>query len=209
MPESLRTVALATTGFMPAAEGDALFDAALEAGRTNPGLPFVEIGSYCGRSTVWLGAAARESATVLYAVDHHGGSEENQAGWEWHDVSLVDPATGRINTLPFFERTIATAQLTDCVIAKVGESVSIAAEWGEPIGLLFIDGGHGRQVARNDWLGWSPHVAPGGTLVIHDVFEDPTDGGQAPYEEIYLPALANGYRESSRTGSLRVLVKQR
>jgi hypothetical protein len=87
--------------------------------------------------------------------------------------------------------------------------VSSAAEWGEPIGLLFIDGGHGRQVARNDWLGWSPHVAPGGTLVIHDVFEDPTDGGQAPYEEIYLPALANGYRESSRTGSLRVLVKQR
>lgn len=53
---------------------------------------------------------------------------------------------------------------------------------------------------------WSQHVTPGGSLVIHDVFENPADGGQAPYEEIYLPAITSGrFVEVSRTGSLRVL----
>ena len=208
LSDSLRTIALATTGFMPADEGDALFAAALEAGRRLPRTAFVEVGSYCGRSTVWVGAAARAASTVVYAVDHHGGSEENQPGWEWHDASLIDPATGRINTLPFFERTIAAAGLDDCVIATVGESSVIAASWDQPIGFLFIDGGHGREVARSDWQGWSPHLAKGGILAIHDVFVDPSDGGQAPYEEIYLPALASGYVDMSRTGSLRVLINE-
>jgi len=209
LPDSLRSIALATTGFMPAEEGDALYVAALDAGHRCPNEVFVEVGSYCGRSTVWLGAAARASSTVLYAVDHHGGSEENQPGWEWHDASLVDPVTNRLNTLPFFERTIATAGLEDCVITTVGVSASIAAAWDKQIAFLFIDGGHGRDVARADWLGWSPHVAVGGVLAIHDVFVDAADGGQAPYEEIYLPAIANGFVELSRTGSLRVLIKER
>ena len=208
LSNSLREIALATTGFMPADEGDALYAAAIDAANRTPGMVFVEVGSYCGRSTVWLGAAARASSTMLYAVDHHGGSEENQPGWEWYDASLVDPATGRINTLPFFERTITMAGLNDCVVAMVGESTAIAASWDQPIGFLFIDGGHGRDVARNDWHAWSPHLAAGGTLAIHDVFVDPKDGGQAPYEEIYLPARASGYVEKSRTGSLRVLVKE-
>ncbi len=194
---------------MPVDEGDALYVAALEAAKRRPRDVFVEVGSYCGRSTVWVGAAARESATVLYAVDHHGGSEENQSGWEWHDAELVDPATGRINTLPFFERTIASAGLGEHVVATVGESTSIAAAWEIPIAFLFIDGGHGREIARSDWQGWSPHVAVGGILAIHDVFVDPAEGGQAPFEEIYLPACANGFVELSRTGSLRVLVRQR
>lgn len=209
LADPLRAVALAATGFMPADEGDALYVAALDAGRRRPGEVFVEVGSYCGRSTVWVGAAARESSTVLHAVDHHGGSEENQPGWEWHDPSLVDPATGRINTLPHFERTIDAAGLGDCVVAQVGESAVIAASWTMPIGFLFIDGGHGREVARADWQGWSPHVSVGGVLAIHDVFVDPAAGGQAPYEEIYLPAVSTGFIETSRTGSLRVLVRER
>jgi predicted O-methyltransferase YrrM len=202
----LRAVALAATGFMPPDEGDALHDAARAAVESVPGLPFLEVGSYCGRSTVWLGAAARESGTVVFAVDHHYGSEENQPGWEWHDRSLVDPETGRLDTLPHFRRTIRRAGLDDVVIAVVGESPTVARAWRTPLAFLFVDGGHGVEPARLDYELWTPHVAPGGTLAIHDVFPDPADGGRPPYEEIYLPAVTSGrFTEVSTTGSLRVL----
>ena len=155
---------------------------------------------------MWFGEAARLSNTVLHAVDHHGGSEENQPGWEWHDQTLVDPATGRLNTLPHFEHTMQRANLTSVVKAVVGDSPVIASSWNEQIGMLFIDGGHGRDVARNDYVAWTPHVAVGGTLAIHDVFSDPALGGQAPYEEIYLAAInSKNFVETSCTGSLRIL----
>ena len=202
----LREAALSATGFMPESEGDALHEAALDAGRARPGLPFVEIGSYCGRSTIWLGDAARRSETVLFAVDHHRGSEENQSGWEWHDESLVDPAVGRMDTLPRFRRTVHDAGLEDVVVAIVGQSPTVARYWTTQVAFLFIDGGHGSEPARLDYLRWTPHVAPGGLLAIHDVFTDPADGGQAPYEQIYLPAVSSGLFEPVSTcGSLRVL----
>lgn len=202
----LRAIALATKGFMPASEGDALYRAACSRGITPAGHAFVEIGSYCGRSTVWLGAAARQSATILYAVDHHGGSEENQVGWEWHDPSLVDSASNRINTLPHFQLTIASCGLNDVVCAIVGDSSSIGSTWSIPIDFLFIDGGHGADVAHRDYEAWTRHVAPGGLLAIHDVFSDPNQGGQAPYEQIYLPAVHSGeFVETSEVGSLRIL----
>jgi MMP 1-O-methyltransferase len=191
---------------MPAAEGDALFDAAVAAGKALPGLAFVEVGSYCGRSTVWLGAAARASGTTLFAVDHHRGSEENQAGWEWHDESLVDPLIGSIDTLPRFRHTVYAAGLEDVVVAVVGTSPVVSRFWSTPLAFCFIDGGHGVEPARMDYLGWSPHVAVGGTLAIHDVFPDPAHGGRPPYEQIYLPAIASGlFVEASATGSLRLL----
>lgn len=202
----LRSIALATKGFMPEVEGDALFDAACALTNLKPRQVFVEVGSYCGRSTVWLGVAARYCHTTLYAVDHHGGSEENQPGWEWHDATLVDPATGRINTLPHFENTISRAGLADVVCTVVGDSSQIAASWSKPISFLFIDGGHGAEVARNDYQGWSKHVVAGGVLAIHDVFTDPLHGGQAPFEQIYLPAIASKlFVDVSATGSLRIL----
>jgi predicted O-methyltransferase YrrM len=195
---------------MPPDEGDALYAAALSAAEACPGLPFVEVGSYCGRSTIWLGAAARARETVLFAVDHHRGSEENQAGWEWHDPTLVDPATGLMDSLPRFRRTIADAGLEDVVVAVVGSSPVVAAHWSTPCALVFIDGGHGVEPARADYHGWAPHVAAGGSLAIHDVFPDPADGGRPPYAEIYLPALASGdFTERSATGSLRVLRRVR
>lgn len=205
LDESLRTIALATKGFMPAEEGDALYAAALRAAAAVPGLPMVEVGSYCGRSTVWLGAAARASRVTLYAVDHHGGSEENQAGWDWHDTELVN-AAGRIDTLPFFRETMRRADLTDVVHECVGDSHVIGREWRQSLAFCFVDGGHGREVARGDYHAWSSHVAVNGLLAVHDVFERAEDGGQAPYEEIYLAALASKrYVEESRCGSLRVL----
>jgi predicted O-methyltransferase YrrM len=204
MHADLRAKAEAAKGFMPPDEGLALFDAAVAAGASVPGAPLVEIGSWCGKSSVYLGAAARERGTVLFAVDHHRGSEENQAGWEHHDPTLVDPTTGLLDTLPTFRRTIHDAGLDDCVVAVVADSSTFAAHFTTPCAFVFIDGGHGEAPAHADYEAWSPKVAPGGTLAIHDVFPDPADGGRPPYE-IYCRALDDGFTEIGATGSLRVL----
>ena len=193
---------------MPPDEGDALHEAALAAGAALPGLPWVEVGSYCGRSTIWLGDAARRSGTTLFAVDHHRGSEENQSGWEHHDREVVDARIDKMDTLPFFRRAVHDAGLEQHVVATVGASPVVARHWSTPLAFVFIDGGHGVEPARADYLGWTPHVAAGGTLAIHDVFPDPADGGRPPYEEIYLPAIESGRFElASVTGSLRVLTR--
>ncbi|MFD8367741.1 class I SAM-dependent methyltransferase [Streptomyces hygroscopicus] len=189
---------------MPLDEGLALYAAAAEAA-AGLGLPLVEVGTYCGRSTILLADAARAAGTVAVTVDHHRGSEEQQPGWEYHDPEVVDPGIGRMDTLPTFRRTLHRAGLEDHVIAVVGRSPQVAAVWGRPVGLVFIDGGHTDEHASADYEGWAPHLAPGGLLVIHDVFPDPADGGQAPYR-IYRRALASGaFTEVSATRSLRVL----
>ncbi len=210
MSDDLRELALSTKGFMPADEGDALHEAALATATAAPGAPWVEVGSYCGRSTIWLGDAARAAGTTLFAVDHHRGSEENQAGWEHHDRELVDARTGKMDTLPVFRRAIHDAGLEDHVVGVVGRSPVVARQWTTPLGLLFIDGGHGVGPARDDFTGWTPHVAIGGTLAIHDVFPDPADGGRPPYEQIYLPAIDSGeFEPATATGSLRTLTRVR
>ena len=199
----LRAAAEAARGFMPADEGLALYEAAAAVAVDGP---LLEVGSYCGKSSVYLGAAAQDRGRLLFAVDHHRGSEENQAGWEWHEPDLVDPSVGKMDTLPWFRRTIHDAGLEGTVVAVVGESPVVARAWGTPLALLFIDGGHGVEPARADYDLWTPHVRAGGTLVIHDVFPDPADGGRPPYEEIYLPAIASGrFVEERVVGSLRVL----
>lgn len=201
MDPLLRKHAEEARGFMPPDEGLALYEAALGA----PPGPYLEVGTYCGKSAVYFGAAARERGTIHYTVDHHRGSEENQAGWEHHDPELVDSRTGRMDTLPFFRRTIEDAGLEDVVVAIVGDAPRIAAHWATPLGLLFVDGGHGPDPARADYEGWVPHLAVGGLLLIHDVFPDPADGGRPPFE-LYQRALASGsFSERSATGSLRVL----
>jgi predicted O-methyltransferase YrrM len=198
----------AAKGFMPPDEGLALHRAGAAATDAVPGRPLVEIGSWCGKSTIYLAAAARDGGTVLLAVDHHRGSEENQPGWEWHDPTLVDPVVGRIDTLPTFRRTIWEAALEDHVVALVGSSPVVAGFVAGPLALVFVDGGHGAEPAHADYDAWSPKVATGGSLVIHDVFPDPADGGRPPYE-VYLRALGDGFTEVSATGSLRVLRRDR
>jgi predicted O-methyltransferase YrrM len=201
MDERLVAVARATKGFMPEAEGLALHEAAERAGRFGP---LLEVGTYCGKSAVYLGAAARGAGTVLFTVDHHRGSEENQAGWEHHDREVVDPETGRMDTLPFFRRAMQAANLEDVVVGVVGHSIAVGRAWATPLGFLFIDGGHAEDVAMADYEVWSPHVVEGGTLAIHDVFEDPARGGQAPFH-VWERAVADGFEPLSTTGSLRVL----
>ncbi|REK89167.1 class I SAM-dependent methyltransferase [Streptomyces inhibens] len=193
----------AAKGFMPVDEGLALYAAAAEAATL--GLPLVEVGTYCGRSTILLADAARGAGVMAVTVDHHRGSEEQQPGWEYHDPTVVDPEVGRMDTLPTFRRTLHAAGLEEQVIALVGRSPQAAAIWQAPVGLVFIDGGHTDEHATADYEGWAPHIAPDGLLVIHDVFADPADGGQAPYR-IYRRALESGaFTEISAHRSLHVL----
>lgn len=206
MDEAMLNVARAARGFMPDDEGLALHEAGLRGARVGP---LLEIGSYCGKSAVYLGAAAAAAGTVLFTVDHHRGSEENQAGWEHHDVEVVDPGTGRMDTLPFFRRTIEEAGLEDSVIAIVGDSPTLALHWRTAVGLLFIDGGHSEEAAGSDYDAWASFVVPEGVLAIHDVFESPDDGGQAPFH-VWQRAVAGGdFEPETTTGSLRTLRRVR
>ncbi len=205
MPADLLAHALAAKGFMPPEEGLLLHRHAAERAAHGP---LLEVGTYCGKSAIYLGAAAREAGTpgaVVLTVDHHRGSEENQAGWEHHDPTLVDPDLGLMDTLPVFRRTIAQAGLEDVVVALVGRSTTLSALWRTPLSLLFIDGGHAEEHAQNDYTGWAPWVVSGGLLVIHDVFPDPADGGRPPYH-VFLRALEGGaFTEVEALGSMRVL----
>ena len=206
MPEDMLAHATAAKGFMPLDEGDLLHRLAR---LRLPQGPVLEVGSYCGKSTVYLGAAAREVGGTVFTVDHHRGSEENQEGWEYHDPTLVDPEIGRLDTLGPFRRTIAGAGLEEQVVAVVGASTTVSAHWRSPLSLLFVDGGHTDEHAGNDYEGWGRWVAHGGLMVIHDVFPDPADGGQPPYR-IYLRALRDGgFAEELRLGSMRVLARVR
>lgn len=214
-------MARATKGFMPDDEGTALYEAAVRAGTwagdahgsqrgtfhggTFHGGTFVEIGAWCGKSTIYLGAAAEETGALLFSVDHHHGSEENQAGWEHHDPGVVDGSTGKIDTLPFWRRSVDGAGLGSSVVGIVGDSTKVASRWSTPVDLCFIDGGHGKEPAHADYEGWAPHVRSGGWLLIHDVFPDPADGGRPPYE-LWCRALESGeFEEDGECGSLRIL----
>jgi MMP 1-O-methyltransferase len=209
---ALLACARSTQGFMPDVEGTALHEAAARAAGEGPE-PLLEIGAYCGRSTLYLAAAVSRAAaaggspSVLYSLDHHHGSEENQAGWEHHDPTLVDPETGRMDTLPRWRRAIESAGAEDLVVAVVGDSARVAAAWTTPLRFVFVDGGHGVEPAWADYRGWAPKLVAGGLLAIHDVFPDPADGGRPPYE-IYRAALDSGDFDEDRAagcGSLRVL----
>lgn len=202
MPPDLLYAAAHAKGFMPQEEGLALFEIACKYGERGP---ICEIGTYCGKSAIYLGAAARRAGSVVFTVDHHRGSEEIQPGWAHHDPTLMDPRFGKMDSLPTFRTTIAAAGLEDEVIAIVGQSAKVASLWNTPLAMLFIDGGHSEEPVTRDYEGWAPHVMEGGALVFHDIYPDPADGGQAPYR-VYLRALASGaFVESSAQGSLRVL----
>lgn len=189
-------------GFLAPAEGEALYRFAHAAAATGP---LLEIGSYCGKSAVYLGTAAREAGVLLYTIDHHRGSQEMQPGWAHHDPETWDARAGAMETLPFLRDTLRRAGLEDHVVPVVGPSARIARDWRTPLGLVFIDGGHAPEIAHADYRGWCGHVAPGGLLAIHDVFPDPRDGGRAPHE-IFTAASASGLFEPvAAVLSLRVL----
>ena len=195
------TVAANTKGFLPDDEAAALRAAATQA----PAGLWLEIGTYCGKSTLHLGSVARDSGAHLVTVDHHHGSEENQPGWEWHDPSLVDEYTGRIDTLPYLRHALADAGLETTVSVVVGTTQQVATWWRTPLSLLFLDGNHTEATAQFDFAAFAPHVIEGGLLAVHDVFPDPRDGGQPPWHVVQRAMRNEAFVEQAQHGSLRVL----
>lgn len=189
-------------GFLDPHEGQALFEAARAQA---PSGSVLEIGGYCGKSALYLGAACLDAGELLFSIDHHRGSEENQPGWDYFDPEVWDAEAGAVDTLPFFRDTIRRAGLEGTVVSIVGRSIDIARRWQTPLSMIFIDGGHTIEHALNDYRGWTPHLMAGGVLAIHDVFPDPADGGRPPYE-IYQRALASDlFSEDLAVRSLRLL----
>jgi predicted O-methyltransferase YrrM len=182
-------------GFLDPVEGRALYDI---AGQVVALGPCLEVGSYCGKSTVYLGAACLKSGGTLFALDHHRGSEEHQLGEEYHDPDLYDSSLAKMDSFRVFRKTLQAAGLEDVVVPVIASSEVVARHWATPLSLVFIDGGHSRQAALTDYRSWSRHIVQGGYLAIHDIFPDPADGGQAPFE-IYQLALASGLFEALPT----------
>jgi len=192
-------------GFLDHEEGCFLYETACLASRQGPCL---EIGSYCGKATVYLGTACRESGAILYSVDHHRGSEEQQPGEEYFDPELFDAQAFRVDTFPHFRNTLSSAGLEDCVVPIVSRSAVVARSWSTPLSLVFIDGGHAYASVAADYAAWSKHISPGGYLVFHDIFPDPQAGGQAPYE-VYRQALESGlFSELPMVKTLGVLQRR-
>jgi len=189
-------------GFLDPEEGRALYSYALECGARGPVL---EVGSYCGKSTVYLGEACRERRVSLYAIDHHRGSEEHQPGEEYHDQELFDGKAGLMDTFREFRQTMREAALEEVVVPIVASSLVASRNWHTPLGMVFIDGGHSREAAQADYRSWASHVVTGGILAIHDIFPDPAEGGQAPYEILKLAIASGLFVEVDRVKTLGVL----
>ena len=189
-------------GFLHPDEGAVLYACACDIAQK--GL-CVEIGSYCGKSTVYLGTACKKMGSRLIAVDHHYGSEENQPGEAYCDLDLVDTEMGGMSSLTYFRKTMREADLEKIVIPILAPSALAASIIHQPIALLFIDGGHSMQATFDDYRLWSGKLMVGGMMAIHDVFPNPDDGGRPPYE-IYKMAMSSGlFKEIHAVKSLRVL----
>lgn len=189
-------------GFLSEDEGRALYEYARKASAVGPCL---EIGSYCGKSAAYLGAGCREHNGILFSVDHHRGSEEQQPGEEYFDPELFEWRSQSVDTLGCFRRTLARLGLEETVVPIVSASSVAARAWSTPLALVFVDGGHRAETVFADYDAWSGHVMPGGFLIFHDIYPDPADGGQAPYHA-YRTAEASGlYRAEAGVGSLGVL----
>lgn len=189
-------------GFMADDEAARLTELAREAA---PYGPCLEIGSYCGRSAVCLGLGCKETGGILFSIDHHRGSEEQQPGQEYCDPELVDKETGLIDTFPPFRKTLREFALENTVVPIVSRSEIVARFWRTPLSLIFIDGGHTFEAVFTDYSSWISHLLPGGYLIIHDLFFNPSEGGQAP-RCIYQLALSSGlFLELPTTRTLGVL----
>jgi predicted O-methyltransferase YrrM len=193
-------------GFLDPEEGRALYDIALTASRLGPCL---EIGSYCGKSAVYLGSACRENGSTLFSIDHHRGSEEQQPGQAYFDPALFDFRSYRVDTLPLLRRTLALAGLEETVVPIVSSSSVAARHWATPLALVFVDGGHSFEAARTDYRCWAGHIVAGGYLLFHDIFENPADGGQAPWQVYRLALASDRFEALGCIKSLGVLRKKR
>ena len=198
--------ALEIKGFLDEEEAQRLFNLALASSKVGPCL---EIGSYCGKSAIYLGTACKENNSVLFSIDHHTGSEEQQPGQEYFDPDLLDQETGKIDTLRLFRKTIEDFDLENAVIPVIGRSEIVGRFWQTPLSLIFIDGSHSYESVLNDYKIWSKHLIVGGYLLFHDIFPDPAKGGQAPYR-VYRKAVGSDrYEEMPLFKSLGILKRKK
>lgn len=153
--------------------------------------PILEIGTYCGKSAINFAEVAKKFNGLVFSVDHHTGSEEHQLGEEYHDDELFDKRLNKFNTLPEFLKNVILHKKSEYIIPILDESKKAAKRFFEEISLLFIDGGHSKKAALDDYYAWKDKICSGGLLVIHDVFPDPKDGGRPPFE-IYSLASESG-----------------
>ena len=146
-PSGIHEVANAADGWLSAAEGTLLYGLArgCRAGC------IVEIGSWQGKSTTFLGAGSLAGGRMpVYAIDPH-----------------LEPPGPELRSLAF-HRQMERAQLTCIVRPIVASSAAAAGLFKEPIELLFIDGAHDPDSVRQDWDLWTPRVIPGGYVAMHD-----------------------------------------
>lgn len=190
-------------GFLKHTEGVALYENTKEVCVHGNA---AEIGSYCGKSTCYIAQACKENNSLLYAIDHHRGSEEQQKGQEYFDEEIFDVLENRINTYPLFLKNIKEYELDNFIKPLVMDSISASKEISEALDFIFIDGSHTYESARNDYKFWKPKLRNGGILAIHDIYDSEDEGGQAP-REIYETALREGFTLKKRVESLVLLVR--
>jgi len=189
-------------GFMPPNEGVALMNWAKKFSNIGQ---ILEIGTYCGKSSLYLSAGAKNNNENVFTIDHHFGSEEHQLNEEYFDEEVYDQTINAINTLPIFIKNVNKFKATN-IIPIVSDSKKVSLNWSTYLGMVFIDGGHSYESANTDYISWEPYITQKGALVIHDIFENPKDGGRAPYE-IYKKALNNGYKLYERVATIACLIK--
>ena len=190
-------------GFLDLNEGIALYE---EVKRVSENNFCVEIGSYCGKSTCFIGQACKENKSKLITIDHHKGSEEQQLGELYFDAEVYDEKLGRVNTLPLLEKNLAKFDLEDIVKPLVMDSISASKIVENNADLIFIDGSHTFESAESDYELWKNKIKKGGTLAIHDVYDSEDEGGQAP-NKIFKQSLNEGFNFMKRVKSLVLLQK--
>ena len=190
-------------GFLDLNEGIALYE---EVKRVSENNFCVEIGSYCGKSTCFIGQACKENKSKLITIDHHKGSEEQQLGELYFDAEVYDEKLGRVNTLPLLEKNLAKFDLEDVVKPLVMDSISASKIVENNADLIFIDGSHTFESAESDYELWKNKIKKGGTLAIHDIYDSENEGGQAP-NKIFKQSLNEGFNFIKRVKSLVLLQK--
>jgi len=139
-------------------EADLLLAACTRATAELPGAAVVEVGSYCGRSTIVLASAVADSrnGAVVFAIDPH----EGEVGAADQRIWSVPP------TLERFNANIEQAGLRDHVVTIQQRSFEVV--WQEPIALLLIDGLHDRGNVERDFRHFEPWLDPAGYVAFHD-----------------------------------------
>ena len=189
-------------GFFSEEEGLCLYSQLLNVLHLGPEL---EIGSYCGKSSVFMASACQQKQSLLFCVDHHQGSEEHQVGEGYHDPELM--VNGHFDTFSYFKHTLKKASLDEWVIPIVAPSQRVGLLWTTPLSAVFIDGSHAYEAVKRDYECFAKHIVKGGLLIFHDIFENPEEGGQAPYL-VYQEALSSlDFKPVHQLGCLRFLEK--